>query len=376
MKVYVVHHFFAHYRGAVLRELGHQLAGQGELVLLEGGGGGAQKGIPKISEKSSKFKPYSKFFLRNKWFGSVLWQSGLVRQVLNASREDVWIFLGDAHYLSTWIASILARARGMRVLFWTHGTRHEIKGIKRLALKAFYAIPDELLLYGVRGKELLRHAGIRRYARVIYNSVDYCEQMNQKDNWNVVRRDGNKILFCARLELRKRADLLIRACAIMMSQNLRFKLVIIGDGQQKSFLQDLVKELGLTECVDFVGPLYEESQLAPYFLSASVFVIPETAGLSVMHAMGYGVPVITVSDPDHQMPETEAIIDGKTGAFFSRDDANSLARTIITWLQDSDAEAASRACIEMIETRYAPGVHARRIRSAIFNETDRELTSL
>jgi N-acetylglucosamine-6-phosphate deacetylase len=71
--------------------------------------------------------------------------------------------------------------------------------------------------------------------------------------------------------------------------------------------------------------------------------------------MVYGTPVITHSDFKNQMPEFESIQTGVTGAFFKKDNIDSLADMIIYWkLQHFDREKVRLACFEMIDNYYNP----------------------
>ena len=85
----------------------------------------------------------------------------------------------------------------------------------------------------------------------------------------------------------------------------------------------------------FTGPIYEEQQLAAYFLSSSVFCYPENIGLSILHAMGYGLPVVTSDKVEAQNPEIEALVDGYNGRFYPHGDVAKLADTLVELLTDS-----------------------------------------
>ena len=58
-------------------------------------------------------------------------------------------------------------------------------------------------------------------------------------------------------------------------------------------LQSIAEELDVEQYVRWLGSIYDEAQLAPWFLTADAFVYPGAIGLSVLHAMGYGLPVVT-----------------------------------------------------------------------------------
>ncbi len=96
------------------------------------------------------------------------------------------------------------------------------------------------------------------------------------------------ILFVGRLQKRKNVDNLLKACA-QLSDSLRPKLVIVGDGPARDQLERLAEEI--YPDTQFTGALYGEA-LAEEFRKADLFVLPGTGGLAVQQAMSYGLPVI------------------------------------------------------------------------------------
>jgi len=85
--------------------------------------------------------------LRNVWLGPILVQVGIFRAILT-HRPAVVVFLGDYRYLTTWVASVVARALRVRVLFWTQGWRmHESDATGKLddeALRKNYQAMSEV----------------------------------------------------------------------------------------------------------------------------------------------------------------------------------------------------------------------------------------
>ena len=101
--------------------------------------------------------------------------------------------------------------------------------------------------------------------------------------------DGQpNVLFVGRLQARKRVDLLLQACAAL-PENLRPRLVIVGDGPERRNLEAMAKTI--YPSAEFPGAKHG-AELAPYFSAADLFVLPGTGGLAVQEAMSYGLPVI------------------------------------------------------------------------------------
>jgi ubiquitin-protein ligase len=84
-----------------------------------------------------------------------------------------------------------------------------------------------------------------------------------------------------------------------------------------------------------------------------------------MHAMGYGVPVISNDDADSQMPEWEAIIPGKTGSYYRNGDIASLASAIEYWMQPGRVEAARPECLRLLNRFWNPRYQRQAIERAV-----------
>ena len=80
----------------------------------------------------------------------------------------------------------------------------------------------------------------------------------------------------------------------------------------------------LNQNVCFFGPCYDEFEIGMLIYNAALCVSPGNVGLTAIHSLSYGTPVISHNDFKHQMPEFEAIVPGETGAFFIANDLNSL----------------------------------------------------
>ncbi len=112
--------------------------------------------------------------VKNIWLSeNILWQRNLIRLAFD-NRFDHFILLGNFYFISTWLVAIIARLRGKKVYFWTHGVKKRETGLKRLLRIGFYNLANEVLLYGNRAKDLLLEMGFPEdKLHVIYNSLDF-----------------------------------------------------------------------------------------------------------------------------------------------------------------------------------------------------------
>lgn len=295
-------------------------------------------------------------------FGPFYWQTGSLR-LLRSDYTDI-IMTGDTYCLSAWFISLFAHFFGKHVYHWTHGAYGNEKLFKKLMIVIRSNLADGLFLYGNHAKEILKTYGIKEEKmHVIYNSLSYDEHIEIRKHIQpstiYSSHFGNKhnnIVFVGRLTKVKKLDQLLEAVAILKKKNEMYNVTFIGDGVGKQMLSNLRDALGLDN-VWFYGACYDENELSELLYNADVCVSPGNVGLTAMHAMTFGTPVISHNNCYKQMPEFEAIEDGRTGTFFVEDDINSLAIAIERWFNKGiDREKIRKECYKVIDEKYNPHV--------------------
>ena len=368
-RVAVAYHFFAHYRAAVIERLArdprHEWTFYGDVKDFDS------------DIKPAELSPGVRFRCLpcRKVRGPVMWQHGLVELAL--SREcDVMVFLGSPKYLATWVAAPLARLTGKRVLFWTHGWTKDPQGLGGLFKRVFYRLADDLLLYGRWGRQIGIWQGFDpAHLHVIGNSLDVARQKAAlaaipPGRPAEVRRelfgeDVTPVISCTtRLTRLRRLDMLFDAVDLLAKQGVRANVALVGDGPERANLEAHAKRLGIN--VKFVGACYDEARIGEILLASNVCVAPGQVGLSAMHAMAFGVPVVTHGDRPNQMPEFESVIPGKTGSLFVEGDLRSLADAIRPWIGTQwTPPAAAAECRRIIDRFWNPEFQARAIIRAV-----------
>lgn len=316
--------------------------------------------------------------LKNHWFfNTVLWQSGLL-SISYSQQYDVIIFLGDVHYLSTWVSSAIARIRGKRVLFWGHGFKSFETGIRSVLKKFFFRIPHGHLLYGNIARDYLDYSGFDRNSLyVVYNSLDFDEQTSILLELSETKiRNTRKELFdypncpllisVGRIDREKRLDILIDAVAILRRQGVATNLLIVGDGPDRQNLELLAAGSGDGSFIKFLGAIYGETNLGEIIGSADLCVVSGAVGLVIVHAYGYGVPVIAHNRLQVHNPEFELMVPNLTGELYEEGNAESLARAIRQWLEcNTDKAVVAQRCRQAIERFYNPAYQHRVIDHAV-----------
>jgi glycosyltransferase involved in cell wall biosynthesis len=357
--VAIVHHFFAHYRGAVIREL--ITHGRYHYVFVGDTSDPLQSGIACCNISKSRF-----IRTRSKFFGKFLVQAGLINL---AFRPDIGtiVYLGDAQFLTTWISAACARLAGKHVLFWSHGWPRLEKGIKDRIRCLFYRIGHGMVLYSNRSKAIGASKGFDPgNLHVIYNSLESVEQKEWLDRkalgevlgvrTRLFKTARRPMLICTgRLVKYRHLELLICAMDLLHAEGHPVNLLLVGDGPEESHLRELIHAKGLDDAVIFYGACYERRELADLITAANVTVIPGRVGLTAVQSLAHGVPVISHDDPDDQGPEWEAIVPGVNGDLYHHGDIDDLARKIKIWTRDESPDLRTRAaCCEVVEKFYNP----------------------
>lgn len=282
-------------------------------------------------------------------------------------RKDIatYFVLGDPHCISNWIIAIKLRLfhPKKRLYFWSHGWYGKEGHFTAIVKKIFFKLSHGVFLYGHYARELMIKEGFDpNKLFVIHNSLDHAAQITLRGKItpsNIFSshfgNDNPIIIFIGRLTKVKRLDMLIDAAKSLMDSKAKINLVFVGDGSEREYLEKLVKDHGIEDCVWFYGGCYDESTNAELIYNADLCVAPGNVGLTAMHAMVFGTPVISHNDFKWQMPEFEAIIPGKTGDFFEYGSVESLAAKIEEWLSNHpEREATRRECYAEIDNYWTP----------------------
>jgi len=159
--------------------------------------------------------------------------------------------------------------------------------------------------------------------------TDLKEKLKVKNNEKV-------IITVSRLVKKNGVEDLIKAMNDLRFKinDLRFKLLLIGKGEQETYLKELTKKLNLEESVAFLGEI-SHNDLPPYLWISDVFVRPslsEGLGNVFLEAMAAGVPIIGTrvgGIPDF-------LKDGETGLFCEVQNSKSIAEKISMLLKDEN----------------------------------------
>lgn len=321
---------------------------------------------------------------------SFYWQTQQFRSALlrGSEKPDVLVLPWDLHYLSLIPAMLTARSRGIGVVLWGHGFSKQDNAARTWARMRVGRLADCVVLYNARTRDfLLSHGVPSNRIFVAPNSIDQAPVQSARWDWvsddrrleefrTAHRlREGPVMLFVSRLLPERRVDLMLRAMKTLADRYPSIQAVIIGGGPEEGAIRALAREMGIVQLdrhgepldptqaavkpgdprlrVRLLGALYEEHDLAPWFLCSDLMCFPAFLGLSVLHAFGYGLPVVTSDEPSQHGPEFAAIREGVNGKTFKADDAEDLAAQLDWLLSDPERlRSASNAALTTALTEY------------------------
>ena len=304
--------------------------------------------------------------------GRILWQRELN---VAPGTGDMLVLNGNPRILSNYPLWIRARELGVPVLWWGHGWSASSRGLSATIRRQIMRIPDAVILYSDAERERFLNMGFSaRRTFALNNGVDVDSVDVAMSAWTPDRLDHFKrskgldrlqywCIFVGRQTPKSGIELLIESLP-MVRQDIG--LIVLGDGPLAERAKQRAAELGLTERIVWVGAQFEELSVAPWMLSATVFVYPGSVGLSIIHAFGYGLPAVVHSNRYDHMPEIAAFADGQNGVSFVQGSVNSLANAVNTLIDDqSMRHSLSRAAKALIRNTFNTTDMAARFIAAI-----------
>jgi glycosyltransferase involved in cell wall biosynthesis len=167
-------------------------------------------------------------------------------------------------------------------------------------------------------------------------------------------QDPITLIFVGRLHPQKRPDLLLSAFkkAATARPELRWRLLLVGDGPLRSSLETMAQESDIGE-IHFCG---EVKDVYALLTQADLFVLPSQAeGMSnaLLEAMACGLPCIASQISGN----SDLIIDGENGRLVDCNETDDLVKIIIDMVDDGQqrkqlGEAARQAIEEYYSMEY------------------------
>lgn len=265
------------------------------------------------------------------------------------------------HATSAYLAREIV-GNGLKIVTTLHGTDITLVGLEPSFLPVMkFSIEKSDGVTAVSRflrEKTTTNYGINKAIEVIPNFVDTekykripCEEICEK-----FAPKGEKILaHTSNFRTVKRVQDVIRIFH-EVKKKVPSKLILVGDGPERSACELLVRELGIKDHVKFLG---KQLELVPILSAADLFLMPsqsESFGLSALEAMSCGVPVVSSSVGG--LPELQ--VHGETGYIAEIGDIERMARYAIELLTNEPkhalfSAAARRRAVEHFDVHKIVG---------------------
>ncbi|MGL1935166.1 MAG: glycosyltransferase family 4 protein [Fibrobacterales bacterium] len=302
------------------------------------------------------------------YFNRVSWYR--TSSVVSYKKGDVVVINGNPRILSNIPLVIKARIAGASIVWygqgWSSGTSSFTYLVRKIAMRL---VADAIVLYtDAEVEDLVKSMLLRSREDQIFatnNGLDLTPIEEAKRTMNRTQ-ESTMILYCGRLTQKSNIMEGLDACALLHKRGISFHFTIVGDGPLKSLGEERARVLGIDEFCSWEGAVYDESLLARYYMDAQIFFYPGAVGLSLMHAMAYGVPAVVHNIRKKHMPEIAAFTHEQTGLAYTYGDAESAANALEHLLLNSEqCRTMGDTATEVITKGYTTDTMAERFHSAI-----------
>lgn len=263
------------------------------------------KALAKFMKKNSvlfqsKSKKFHNFQIENLsiFLASGLW-TFFISIVREASKND--LLVAQNPFFGSFLVVIGAKLVRKPVLISIHGYEFTVRQRQFIFRKFVCKNADFIRVNSDIVRKTVISWGIDpKKITIIEDRVD-CDHFNPEIDGTEIRNTLGKyrkiaISVGSLIEI-KGFDTLLEAVKIVKKSENNFLVMILGDGEQKEFLQKKAKELGILDSVVFMGNIPYEN-IPKYYAASDLFVHPsyvESMGRVILEAQASGKPVVATN---------------------------------------------------------------------------------
>lgn len=183
--------------------------------------------------------------------------------------------------------------------------------------------------------------GLTAPCRVQLNATDHLPvtdtvaAANEINERYGISPDEYLFLFTGRLNYLKNIDMIVRALSKVKSEGVRFKMLFVGDGQDRERLEELIRSLDLENDVVLCGLIRERETLEKIYSRADLFLFPslyDANSLVQIEAACQGTATLFLRGA-----RTASMVTEDVNGFISEPDEESYARKIVEIVSSPDS---------------------------------------
>lgn len=275
-----------------------------------------------LSEYSSQIINYQKDKLNLPY--DLLFKNLSRNDFVKISKAEIIVVDANLRNLDIYILGIARFLFGFKLVFWGHWrSAHTPWAYVRMRDLLFLFLCSYRLFYY---EEEVSFSKIPLRVDFVNNTVNTRQiaKYSAPVKFSYRNRSELKVIFIGRLNNKSNYKLLLELAQRL--SHVKIKFYIIGEAE------DMLVEPSSN--ITLLGPLFSEHEISKYMNASDISIYPGAAGLSVIHALCYGVPVIVHDDPRGHNPEANKVVPGFNGLVFKKNDVVSLTLTLLQLYND------------------------------------------
>ena len=279
------------------------------------------------------------------------WQNNLIGY--KVQKYDIVVIAGNPRYISSIIFMFKVRLFGGKILCWSHYRSSTSKKWRMKLRLVLMKIANGIVFYTqnevyeylskIKQKEVRPIIGLN-------NGIDVTPIRRFRKKYDAGSRCC-EILFLGRISEKANFNVLLEALKKLNVNNIT--LNVIGNNNQYSSLKTDKSVVSNNSKINWYGQMIDEQEISNIANRCRIFIYPGAVGLSLIHAMAYGLPCIVHSDRLKHMPEIAAFKEGITGLTFHPGDPKDLAAKLSDLILDTmSLNVMSDNCLEIVENDF------------------------
>lgn len=178
------------------------------------------------------------------------------------------------------------------------------------------------------------------------DSEELIERINKKHKLN----DEKVFLFVGRLNKLKNIDFIVNSLKIFKEKypDLKFKMLFVGDGQDKEQLKSLIKQTKLNKEIVLCGKITDRKLLAAYYLRADLFLFPslyDASSIVQIEAASQSTPTLFLEGA-----ATSATVEDNVTGFTAKNSEEEYASRIYEIINDK--KLYNKVCKNLYKDLY------------------------
>lgn len=266
--------------------------------------------------------------------------------VLSVFRLSSWLRRSGADLVhlhtgrATWLGGLAAKLAGVPAITTRRMDRRVSRGLRTKLM--YGSLVQRTVAISPAVRDCLLEANVApNSVELIWDAVDpnAFESSAPREALRAslgLREDEFVLISMAALVKRKGIDVLIDAVSLLAKRGVPVRLLVGGEGEERSALEAQAKRLGVEPQVEFLGWRADKADL---LAAADVFVLPSRAegvGVAALEAMAAQKPVVA----SRVGGLSQAVVDGETGSLVEPGDPAALADALQSLAGDVERQSA------------------------------------